>query len=109
MTNETTSGAAELLPAMTTGPEELEQIPHWQFGHWQDVEDYLPPIGERVVASDGKSIWLDMRHEMMPTLCWGSAKAKYWLPFERLAEFLTERKRQELAAKRAAEEPDVIF
>jgi hypothetical protein len=92
-----------------TGPEEQEQIEHWQFGCWQDAADYLPPIGQRVVASDGKEIWLDMRHEFAPTLGCGSKKALYWLPFESLAGFLTERKRQELAAKRAAEEPDVIF
>jgi hypothetical protein len=89
--------------------EELEKIEHWQFGHWLDASEWLPPIGERVVASDGKSFWLDMRHEIMPTLGCGPKKALYWCPFDSLTEFLQERRRQDLAAQRAKEEPDVIF
>ncbi|MGF6434364.1 hypothetical protein [Bradyrhizobium elkanii] len=90
-------------------PEELEQIQYYQFGSWQDADEYLPPIGQRVVASDGKEIWLDMRMELLPGLGWKDKRAKYWCPFEDIFEVLRERQRRELAAKRAAEEPDVIF
>jgi hypothetical protein len=92
-----------------TGPEELDRIEYYQFGSWQDAADYLPPIGQRVVASDGKEIWLDMRMEFLPDLGWKNNRAKYWCPFQDIFEVLQERRRQELAAKRAAEEPDVIF
>jgi hypothetical protein len=89
--------------------EELERIEYYQFGSWQDSSDYLPPIGQRVVASDGKEIWLDMRMELLPGLGWKDKRAKYWYPFEDIFDVLQERRRRELAAKRAAEEPDVIF
>lgn len=90
-------------------PEELEKLDHWQMGSWQETADYLPPIGQRVVASDGKEIWLDMRMELLPDLGWKNMRAKYWCPFDDLLEYLQEKRRLELAAKRAAEEPDVIF
>lgn len=90
-------------------PEELEKIEYYQLGLWKSVSQYLPPIDERVVASDGEQIWLDMRTEFMPALSCGARKALYWCAFENLTEFLQERRRQDLAAKRAAEEPDVIF
>lgn len=92
-----------------SAPEELETIPYYQFGSWQDTAEYLPPIGQRVVASDGKEIWLDMRMELLPDLGWKDMRAKYWCPFEDIFEVLQERRRLEAAAKRAAEEPDVIF
>jgi len=94
---------------MTDAPNELERIEHWQFGHWFDASEFLPPIGDRVVASNGKEFWLDMRHEFMPHLGCGAKKALYWCAFDSLTEFLQERRSQELAAKRAAEEPDVTF
>jgi hypothetical protein len=92
-----------------SGPEELEKIDHWRWGSWQEADDYLPPFDERVVASDGKEIWLDMRLESLPDLGWKGKRAKYWCPFESLMEFLQEKHRQELAAQRAAEEPDATF
>jgi hypothetical protein len=90
-------------------PDELEKIASWQFGLWFLASESLPPIGERVVASNGKEFWLDMRHEFMPSLGCGAKKALYWCPFDSLTGFLQERARQDLATKRAAEEPDVIF
>lgn len=90
-------------------PEELEKLDHWHMGSWHDTAEYLPPIGQRVVASDGKEIWLDMRMELLPDLGWKDMRAKYWCPFDELSEYLHEKRRQELAAKRAAEEPDVVF
>ncbi|MCK1445443.1 hypothetical protein IVB34_12850 [Bradyrhizobium sp. 2] len=88
---------------------ELEKIDHWMMGLWHDADECLPPLGHRVVASDGKEIWLDMRLEILPDLGWKNKRAKYWCPFDDIFEYLAEKRRQELAAKRAAEEPDVVF
>lgn len=87
-------------------PEELEAIPYYQLGSWQDAADYLPPIGQRVVASDGKEIWLDMRLEIFPDLGWKNKRAKYWCAFDDIFEVLRERRRRELAAERAKETDD---
>lgn len=90
-------------------PEELEKIEYWQTGHWKDASEYLPPFGERVVASDGKEIWLDMRMELLPDLGWKDKRAKYWCPFENIIEYLQEKHRQKLDAERWAKEPDIAF
>lgn len=90
-------------------PEELEKVEHWMMGWWHDVDEHLPPIGQRVVASDGKEIWLDMRMEIAPDLGWMTKRAKYWCPFDDIFEHVRERRRQELAAERAAQEPDIAF
>lgn len=92
-----------------SAPEELEQVPYYQFGSWQDAVDYLPPIGQRVVASDGKEIWLDMRMEELPDLGWKDKRAKYWCAFEDIFERLQERQQRELAAQRVTAEQDIVF
>lgn len=56
--------------------------------HWHYIEyDGQPPFGQRVIASDGTAIWLDMIFEnpnLRQRMTWQSRVATMWSPIKEL-------------------------